>query len=135
MNDITRHLRCFPYSEGLERASDSPTPCTRVGTGRNYTSLCCENEGLPTDSNTNFMKIRRLGTVMTDRPTDMTKLMGAFRYSCERAYKQLPSPSTSFHIRLQWSSGNSMICNTSICRLHLTFEFDIQRIVHRDIFL
>ena len=55
---------------------------------------------LPTDSNTNFTKIRRLGTVMTDTQTDMTKLIGTFRYSCERAYKPLSLPFTSFHIRL-----------------------------------
>lgn len=79
MNDITRHLRSFSCSEGLDRA-DSPNPYTRVGTGRQNTCICCGVEGLQTDSNTNFTKIRRLGTVMTDRPTDMTKLKGALRY-------------------------------------------------------
>jgi len=131
MNDITRHLRSFSCPEGLDRASDSPTPYTRIGMGRHNTSLCCDVEGLPTDSNTNFTNILGLGTVITDRPTDMTKLIGAFSYSCERAYKPLPLPSTSFHIRLSWSSRNSMVCNTSICRLYFTFEFDIQRQILR----
>ena len=97
------------------------TPHTRIGTGRNNTSLCCGVEGLPTDSNTKFTNIRRLGTVMTDRPTDMTKLIGAFRYSCERAYKPMSLPSM-FHICLSWSSRNSMICNTSTYRSNLTFK-------------
>jgi len=111
------------------------TTHTRIGARPHNTSPCCWVEWLPTYSNTNFTKIRRLGTVMTRRPTDMTKLIGTFRYSCEHAYKPLSLPSTSFHIRLSWSSLNSMSCNMSIWRLYLTFEFDIQRTVHCDIFL